>query len=233
VNWKASMLGALLVAICGLAVGVAVGGKTTTKVLRVTTTVHAAATTPAAQIPSSTTTASTSSTVPVNTTSTSAESPTESTGQQEFLAEYLAAQNGEKLSSDASDVSLASEPSKQELQGKTYDQAVVFNINVEEGDSASFQVPTPGFSRLTSKAVGLETISNAEAAYKLTVYKNDDSSPDSVVLYQASFHGPSEVHKMDFALQGATDLLFVWTKSSASPSDAQDVFILANPVLTQ
>ena len=240
-NWKASLLGALLVAVSGLAVGVAIGGKTTTKLVRVTTP---APITPAAQASSSTTTSSTAAattpTTPTTTTdsstgttATTAESPAESGGRQQYLAEYLAGQNSEALSSDATNVALSSEPSKQELQGQTYQQAVVFNIENDEGGyTASFQVPTPGFSRLTSKTVGLETISNAEAFYKLTVYKNDDSSPNSVVLYQASFHGPSEVHTMDFALQGATDLLFVWTKTTSAEPDSQDVFILADPVLT-
>ncbi len=110
---------------------------------------------------------------------------------------------------------------------------MVFNVaNDGQGDTATFQLPTPGFTRLTSKAVGLETVSNAEAYYRLTVYKNNDSSPNSVVLYQAAFHGPSEIHKMDFGLQGATDILFVWTKSASEP-DNQDTFILADPILTR
>jgi hypothetical protein len=233
VNWKASLFGAVLVAVCGLAVGVAVGGKTTTKTRTVTAPAPAASSAPTTQTPSTSatsSTATTSSTPAAATTSSTAEIPAEG---QEYLAEYLAGQNSEKLDGDADSVGLSSEPSKQELQGQTYQQAVVFDIsNDGEGNTASFQVPTPGFSRLSSKAVGLETISNAEAFYKLTIYKNDDSSPSSVVLYEATFHGPSEVHKMDFALQGATDLLFVWTKNQSEP-DSQDVFILADPVLTR
>ncbi len=228
-NWKASVFGAVLVAVCGLAVGAAVGGKTKTKTKTVRVTVSSTVTTtsPASTAPSST---SSSTSTASNTTSSDETSPE---AGQEYLAEYLSSQNSEQLNGDASDVSLSDEPAKQELQGKTYQQAVVFNIeNYGSGDTASFQMPTPGFTRLTSKAIGLETISNAETYYKLTVYKNSDSSPDSVVLYQASFHGPSEVHRMDFALQGATDILFVWTKSASEP-DGKDVFILADPVLTR
>lgn len=230
-NWKASLLGALLVAISGLAVGAAIGGKTTTKVRTVTAANSVTPTTPSSQTQTATTTASTPTTA---STSSTEESTTETPAEgQQFLAEYLAGQNSEKLSSDADSVTLSGEPSKQELQGQTYPQAVVFEINnFGSGNTASFQVPTPGFRRLTAKAVGLETISNAEAFYKLTIYKNDDSSPSSVVLYQSTFHGPSEIHKMDFDLQGATDLLFVWTKNSAE-SDNQDVFILADPVLSR
>ncbi len=231
-NWKSSLFGALLVAIAGLAVGVAIGGKTTTKIHRVTETTQAASSTALAQTASTTAPAETPTTAstPTTTTEPPAESPTE--GQQ-YLAEYLAGQDGNKLNEDASGVSLSSEPSKQALQGQTYQQAVVFDIdNYSDGNTVSFQVPTPGFRRLSSKAVGLETISNAEAFYKLTIYKNDDSSPNSVVLYRATFHGPSEVHKMDFDLREATDLLFVWTKGSSEP-DGQDVFILGDPVLSQ
>ncbi len=237
-NWKASVFGAVLVAVCGLAVGAAVGGKTKTKVLTVTERAAAVSTPSETETPTtatSTTPGEQTGTTPTSTTEgettpTTPEPPAE--GQQ-YLAEYLAGQDSEKLDQDASNVSLSSEPSKQELQGQTYQQAVVFEINNGNSENtASFQMPTPGFTRLSSKAVGLQTVSNAETFYKLTVYKNNDSSPNSTVLYRATFHGPSEVHKMDFALQGATDLLFVWTKSSSEP-DSGDTFILADPVLTR
>lgn len=227
-NWKSSLFGAVLVAACGLAVGVAVGGKSNTKTVTITSTVTTTTSTP---------TLSTSSVTPPNTSSTSSTGTSTATetpeAGQQYLAEYLSGQNSEQLNNDASNVSLSSEPVKQELQGQTYQQAVVFDIaNDGSGDTASFQLPTPGFTRLTSKTIGLETISNAETYYRLTVYKNNDSSPSSVVLYQATFHGPSEVHKMDFGLQGATDILFVWTKNTSEP-DNQDTFILADPILTR
>jgi hypothetical protein len=228
VNWKASLFGAVLVAVCGLAVGAAIGGKTKDKTRTVRVTVSSTVTTTSSE------TTSTPTTTPTGTgTSTTPAGETTTEPGQQYLAEYLAGQGSEKLDRDASEVSLSNEPTKQELQGQTYQQAVVFNIeNDGSSDTASFQLPTPGFSRLSSKAIGLKTISNAETYYKLTVYKNNDSSPNSVVLYKASFHGPSETHQMDFALQGATDILFVWTKSASEP-DSQDVFILADPVLTK
>lgn len=235
-NWKASLLGALLVALSGLAVGAAIGGKARTKVIRVTVpapTTLASQSTSTSTNAATTTATTTESPSGTNAATTTAEPSPEGASQQQFLAEYLASQDAQKLSSDASNVALDGEPTKQELQGQTSQQAVVFDIeNSGAGDTASYQVPTPGFSRLSSKAAGLETISNAETYYKLTVYKNNDSSPASQVLYQATFHGPSEVHKMDFGLQGATDLLFVWTKKSPSEPDNQDVFILSDPVLT-
>ncbi len=230
-NWKASLVGAIIVAVCGLAVGVAVGGKTKTKTVKVTVSSTITTTSPAATPLSSATT--TTPAVGTTTDSNSSSGETSPEAGQQFLAEYLAGQNSEQLNGDASEVSLSDEPSKQELQGQVYQQAVVFNINNDgAGNTASFQLPTPGFSRLSSKAIGLETIANAETYYKLTVYKNNGSSPNSIVLYQASFHGPSEVHKMDFALQGATDIVFVWTKGDSEP-DSQSVFILADPVLTK
>lgn len=237
-NWKASLIGALLVAICGVAAGVAVGGKskTATRTITVTTpaqTISNASATESPATTASSTTApatSTSTTSGTTTTSTTVEPPQEG---QEYLAEYLASQGAEKLNADASSVSMSSEAGKEELQGQTYQQAVAFTIsNGCCASSATFQMPTPGFARLTSKAIGLETITNAEAFYKLTIYKNNDSSPNSTALYSATFHGPSEVHKMDFALDGATDLVFIWTKESSEP-DGQDVFILADPVLSR
>jgi hypothetical protein len=240
VNWKASLLGALLVAVCGAAVGVAIGGKTKTHVRTVTTTVSA--TTLAAQTGTTTSdsgTASTTSSITGTSSTTSATTTTTSTGtetsaeagQQEYLAEYLSSQESSKLNANASNVSLSSEPSKEELQGQTYQQAVVFDINNDDNNStATFQMPVPGFSHLSSKAVGLETSASAETYYTLTVYKNNDT-PSSTILYQANFQGPSEVHKMSFALQGATDLLFVWAKKASA--NEQDAFILADPVLTR
>jgi hypothetical protein len=238
VNWKSSLIGAVLVAICGVAVGAAVGtkssGKThTVTVTKTTTTLSSASaiTTPSTSTTDGTaSTPSTATTGPASaSTSPAAEPPGEG---QEYLAEYLAGQEADKLNADASEVELSSEAGKEELQGQTYQQAVAFNIDRCCESRSTFQIPTPGFTQLASKAVGLETITNAEAFYKLTVYKNNDSSPNSVVLYSATFHGPSEVHKMSFSLQGATDLLFVWTKSSSEP-DEQDVFILADPVLSR
>jgi len=228
VNWKASLFGAVLVAACGLAVGAGIGGKTKDKTKTVRVTVASTVTTTTADPTSTPSTTSTGANV-----ATTPEGEAAPEAGQLYLAEYLAGQDSEQLDRDASDVSLSDEPTKQELQGQTYQQAVVFNVeNYGSSNTASFQLPTPGFSRLSSKSIGLETISNAETYYKLTVYKNNDSSPSSVVLYKASFHGPSEVRKMDFALQGATDILFVWTKSASEP-DSQDVFILADPVLTK
>jgi hypothetical protein len=237
VNWKASLLGALLVAVCGGAVGVAIGGKTNTRVHTVTTTVSA--TTLAAQTGTTTSDSGTASTTSNASDTSSTASATTATdtetsavaGQQEYLAEYLASQESSTLDANASSVSLSSEPSKEELQGQAYQQAVVFNIDNYGGNgTATFQMPVPGFSRLSSKAVGLETSASAETYYTLTVYKNNDT-PSSAILYQANFQGPSEVHKMNFALQGATDLLFVWAKKASA--NEQDAFILADPVLTR
>jgi hypothetical protein len=232
VNWKASLLGAALVAGSGLVVGAAIGGKTTTKVVRLTTTAPVAPVADTKEATETTQSENNTSSVTEPAEST-VESPSESGGKEVYLAEYLAGQGSEQLEKDATNVSLSSEPTKQALQGQTYQQAVVFDVNTYGSTASSFQMPTPGFSRLTSKAVGLEINSSAEASYKLTVYKNNDSSPSSVVLYRATFHGPSEVHKMDFALQGATDVLFVWTKPGSPESSTQDVFILADPILTR
>lgn len=236
-NWKSSLFGAVLVAICGAAVGAAVGtkggGKTHT--VTVTQTVAAASTASPATTPETSTGTTSTSTAPgtSSTSSTDTSPSTEPPGEgQQYLAEYLAGQDAEKLNSDASEVALSSEAGKEELQGQTYQQAVAFEIDRCCSNRSTYQIPTPGFTHIASKAAGLETITNAEAFYKLTVYKNNDSSPNSVVLYSASFHGPSEIHKMDFGLQGATDLVFVWTKSSSEP-DEQDVFILADPVLSR
>lgn len=233
-NWKASLPAALLVAISGLAVGAAIGGKTKTRLVSVTVTQTTQAA-PASTTETSTTPTTTTATTSTSTSSSGSETSTdvaEVNAPQQFLDGYIAAQGDEKLNRDATSVSLDDSSSQQQLQGKTYDHAVAFDIGyISEGATASFQLPTPGFSRLTSKAVGLETNTKANVDYHLTVYKNNDSSPDSVILYQASFHGPSEIHKMDFRTQGATDVLFVWAKRSVSAGEGPNVFIMADPVL--
>jgi hypothetical protein len=233
-SWKSSLLGALLVAIAGLAVGAVIGGKTTTRVDTVTilrkvrTPTPPSTTTSATTTPTVTAPASSSKSVPATTSS-----PSSPAGQEQFLASYLESQGGaETLNHDAQNASLDTNPSQQELAGQTYQHAVAFDLNASgEGITASYQIPTPNFTHLASNAVGLNTTSNASTTFHLTVYKNDNSSPNSVVLYQETFHGPSAVHRMSFATQGATDVLFVWTHKSAEP-EGQDIFILADPVLT-
>jgi hypothetical protein len=241
VNWKASSLGAVLVAAAGLAVGVAVGGKTKTDTKTVNVTVvkrvqvpaRTTASTTASTSAQTTVSTATTPTTPSSTTPAATSSDANGSGQEQFLASYLESQGGaETLNRDAQDVSLDGNPSEQELAGRTYQHAVAFDLGDTEANATmSYQIPTPGFTRLASNAVGLDTTSSANSSYRLTVYKNDDSSPTSVILYQATFHGPSSVRKMDFSTEGATDLLFVWT-DKGSQVDETSVFILADPVLS-
>lgn len=231
-SWRASLLGALLVSLAGLAVGVAIGGKKVTTVHTVTVVEKVKA--PQA---SATTTTDAASSTPATTGTTPPPAVANPANQEQYLASYLESQGGaETLNHDATSVSLDDKPQQQELGGHTYQHAVAFDIDnsseSEGASSASYQIPTPGFTRLTSEQVGLQTTSNAGTVYRLTVYKNDDSSPKSVILYQATFHGPSTIRRMSFDTQGATDVLFVWTHTNSEP-DYQDTFILADPVLKE
>ena len=238
-SWKASLLGALLVVAAGLAVGVAIGGKTATKTVTVTvvrkvkTPAPAPATTTAAATTPTTTTALT--TTPATTSSSKTTSPS-GNNNEEYLTDYLESQGGaEALNHNSENASMDTTPAQRELEGQTYPHAVAFDLNEQGQDAqkltASYQIPTPGFTKLTSNAVGLQTSSNASTVYHLAVYKNEDSSPNSIVLYQADFRGPSTVHKMSIATQGATDLLFVWTHKTSEPEEGS-TFVLADPVLT-
>lgn len=231
-SWRATLLGAVPVVIAGLAVGVAIGGKTITQVDTVTVVKKIRVQAPAASAQTPTANAATGATTPPSETAQTSGAKVAGP-QEQFLADYLNSQGGaETLNNNAENASLNSNPSGQELAGQTYQHAVAFDLDSpDEGTIASYQVPTPGFSRLKSNAIGLDTTANANANYRLTVYKNDDSSPNSVILYQASFKGPSTVRKLNVATQGATDLLFVWTHKATEPDD-QDTFILADPVLS-
>jgi hypothetical protein len=241
VNWKASLLGAVVVVAAGAATGAAIGGKTTTRTRTATVTQTVKVSTPATA-PSATTTeaaGSTSTTEPATTSAevtTGAAAPT-ANSNEEYLADYLETQGGaEALNRNATNAGMDTEAAQKELAGQTYTHAVAFDLSGQGGDypalTASYQLPTPGFTRLASSAIGLQTSSNASTVFHLAVYKNEDSSPHSVILYQADFRGPSTVHKMSFAIQGATDILFVWTHKTSEPEEGS-TFILADPVLTR
>ncbi len=237
-NWKSSLLGAVVVMIVGAATGVAIGGKTKTQTRTATVVRTVNVTTPATSTPDTDTTATTVNPGgPSEQSSTSTEatgSSSSGNSDEEYLAAYLESQGGaEALNHNSENASMDTEAAKRELKGQTYPHAVAFDLGArDEGQTASYQIPTPGFTQLTSDAVGLQTSSNASTTYHLTVYKNNDSSPHSVVLYEEEFSGPSTVHKMSFAIQGATDVLFVWTHKIREPEEGS-TFILAEPVLTR
>jgi hypothetical protein len=226
VNWRATVLGAIVVVIAGAATGAAIGGKSETEVRTQTVDQTVTVTTTAKQAPTQETT--------TGETEGKSEQPKAPPPQHElFLSEYLQTQGGaEVLDRNAEDVSLSSSAEREELAGQTYQNAVAFTIDGQsEFLKASYQIPTPGFTRFTVPSAGLKTTSNAKAAYQLTIYKNEDSAPSATVLYRASFRGPSTVRKIDFALQGATDVLLVWTHKTPEP-ESEDTFILAEPVLS-
>jgi hypothetical protein len=235
-SWRAALLGALIVVVAGAVAGAAIGGKTNTRYLT-TTVVRTVKVIKAAATNTSTTSTTPGGVGAGGSTTGSASSGGEKSApagsQETYLAEYLRSQGGpETLNRNAEDASMLDNADQQQLAGQTYQHAVAFQVDGQsESLSASYQIPTPGFSRLSSTAIGLQTTTNANTSYKLTVYKNNDNSPNSAVLYQASFHGPSTVHKMSFALQGATDVLLVWTHKATEP-DSQDTFIIADPVVT-
>jgi hypothetical protein len=231
VSWRGSLLGALVVVIAGVVVGAAVGGKTdtqelTTTVVKTVKVIKKAPTTSSAGV--------TTTGRKVATASGPPSGPSQQASQEIYLADYLEQQGGPAtLNRTAEDVSLLENPDQQELAGLTYQHAVAFQINGQsESLRDSYQIPTPGFSHLSSAAAGLQTTSNAKTTYQLTVYKNDDNSPNSVVLYEGSFRGPSTIRHLSFALQGATDVLFVWTHKTDEP-DSEDTFILADPAVTR
>jgi hypothetical protein len=235
VNWRSSLLGAIVVIAAGAIVGIAVGRKSTTRV-RTTTVVRtvkvvtkATATTPTTATPSSGAGATTTTGTGTNTTPSPGAS---GAGSERYLAEYLESVGGiDAINNNARNASMVDNPNQQELGGQVYQHATAFGVSAQgENESASVQIPTPGFARFSSPAVGLETTVNANAVYRLTIYKNDDSSPHSTVLYQDTFQGPSTIRKVSFALQGATDILLVWTHKTAEP-DNEDTFVLADPVL--
>jgi hypothetical protein len=234
VSWRASLLAALMVIVAGVAAGFVVGGGNTTQVRTTTVvrTVKVVTTVPASTTPSTSTGESTEIGNPATGSAGESGSGGSSSGQERYLADYLESEGGESaIDNNAENASMLDNPNQQELGGKVYQHAVAFELDAPgESESASVQIPTPGFTRLTAPAVGLETTANANAAYQLTIYKNNDNSPHSVVLYQDTFHGPSSIRKVSFALQGAADIVLVWTHRAAEP-DYEDTFVLADPVL--
>lgn len=227
-SWRSSLLGAVVVIAAGAAVGALAGGKTSTDV-RTTTLVKTVkliktVTTSPTTSTGSTTTAPTAS----GTTTTSATN----SSSERYLAEYVESVGGiDAINNNTQNASMLDNPNQHELGGQVYQHALAFGLDAQgENQSASVQIPTPGFARFTAPAAGLETTANANAVYRLTIYKNNDSSPHSTVLYQAIFQGPSTIRKLSFPLQGAADILLVWTHKAAEPA-YQDTFVLADPVL--
>jgi hypothetical protein len=229
VSWKSSMLAAVVVIVAGVATGALVGGKTRTNT--VTATVN------------STVTRTVTEKAPEKATSpekpVSPPEPGSSPGANEvFLSAYLEALPGgtEKLNQNSQSASITLPAPQEELAGKTYPHAIAFGLSSQGQNggqlTASYQLPTPGFTKLTSKAVGLQTSANSATTYHLTVYKNGNNTPNSTVLYQQDYTGPSTVHSMSIETHGATDLLFVWTHKAAEPED-QSTFIIAEPILTK
>jgi hypothetical protein len=227
-NWISSIVGALLVAVAGLGVGFAIGGKKTTRtVTRTTTVAHTVQMTITAKAPptnvavASTTTGATSST-----TSTTNGSGTPS---REYYATYLASQT---TGSNASNAGLDDNPQNLELNGQTYPHAVALDLYTDNGSTIeSYQLPIPGFNHFSASVAGLQTSDSAKASYKLTIYKNNDD-PGATVLYSATFTGPSGTHPVSFATQGATDLVLDWANLTNPEADSEDGFIFANPVVT-
>lgn len=221
-NWRASLLGALIVAAAGLAVGVVIGGKKTTETVTVAaarTTVTVTTTAPAPDTGSSTATTGTS-TVP----------PSTDGGDGQYLADYLVNQGTTDLNNEASGVSLIDDPSTIQLKGRSYQHAVGFSLNNYSSDN-TFQMPA-GFKRLRSSIIGLGTLSGASTRYRLKIYKDHSDTPNATVLYNQTFHGPSDTHSLDFDTQGATVLVLEWTQTAAEP-DSDNDFIMADAVITR
>jgi len=227
-KWTASIIGALIVAAAGLAVGVAIGGKKVTHTLTATTTVaHTVRMTVTAKAPA------TQVAVSSSTTHASSSTPASSSGSgaasQEYYDTYLATQN---TGSNASNAQLDSGPQNLELKGQTYPHAVALDIYTGNGNTTeSYQLPIPGFTHFSAPVAGLETSNSAKASYKLTIYKNNDG-PGATVLYSATFTGPSGTHAISFDTAGATDLVLDWTNLTNPEPDSPDQFIFANPVVT-
>jgi hypothetical protein len=227
------MTGALLVAAAGLAVGLAIGGKTTNHARTQTTTVtHTVTVT--TSLAAKTPTGSTNST----TSTSSSRGPSSAGGgggsAQQYYANYLSTQD---TSNGGSYASLDSSPSTIQLKGQTYSHAVAFDLspNDSNNNSESYQLAIPVFKHFSASSAGLQTSTPAGNSYKLTIYKNNDN-PGATVLYTDTFTGPSGTHAVGFDTQGATDLLFVWASTagdaSSTSANGSDVFVFADPVVT-
>jgi hypothetical protein len=240
VNWRSSLTGALLVAAAGLGVGIAIGGKKTTRIAtRTVTVVHReVASLPATTSTPTSTSTSTSgtSTSPPGTTATTSSTTTSSAasgGSKQYYANYLSTQDTTQLDSNATHAGLDGNASSLELKGQTYPQAVAFDLSTDghTPQTESYQLPIPGFTHFSASIAGLATNDSANSSYKLTIYKNNDN-PGATVLYTDTFNGPSGTHAIGFDTQGATDLVLDWTEPTSGEPDYSDQFILANPVVS-
>jgi hypothetical protein len=235
-NWKASLTGVVVVAIAGLAVGIALGSKKTTRVTVRTVTVARTVTLAAKTSTTSSTTSTDTSTTTTSSGTPSGGKPStgsSGTGSEEYYATYLSSQDTEQLDSEATDASLDDNPSSLELKGQTYQNAIAFDLDNEDSNTLeSYQLPVPGFATFRCAIAGLDTDASHKSMFKLTIYKNNDNA-GATVLYSATFNGPSDTHPITFNTRGATLLVFDWTEPASGEPDDGDEFIMANPVVTR
>jgi hypothetical protein len=93
-------------------------------------------------------------------------------------------------------------------------------------------MPIAGFRHVSSSIIGLDTLSDASTRYRLKIYKDHSDTPNATVLYNQTFHGPSDTHSLDFDTEGATVLVVEWTQTVEEP-DYENNFIMADPVITR
>jgi hypothetical protein len=233
VNWKSSLSGAVLVAIAGLVVGVAVGGKTTTHTATATVTVDRTTTVVAESNGTTSTTSSTSTDSAGTAGGTTTTSISTTSGSKQYYADYLANQGTQQLDNNATSASLDSNPSSLQLKGQTYQNAVAIDLSPDGSNpiTESYQLPVPGLKHFSSPIAGLNTNASAKTSFKLTIYKNNDN-PGATVLYTATFAGPSDTHPISFDTQGATDLVLDWTEPPHGEPSGSYQFIIADPIVT-
>lgn len=225
-NWKSSLSGALLVAVIGVVVGFAVGGKKTTSTR--TVTVDATVTRTVGSVSTPTGSGPTNSGTPSTPTSTA---PPAGAGQQ-FYSDYLGNQ-GNNVGNNATNASLDNNPGSLQLRGQTYQHAVAFDLsnNTSQAATETIQLPVAGLKHFSSPAAGLATDNSAKASYKLTIYKDNDG-PGAVKLYSGTFNGPSGTHSVSFDTKGATVLIFDWVEPSSGEPEYSDQFIFADPIVS-
>lgn len=210
-SWKPAALGAVLVGLAGLGVGVAIGGKEIERTRTVVRTVREGTTTPESEAPDA------EQTAPSDTEPTAP--PEDGPPDELFLVD-----SRKPVVSNA-----AAKDGSAKIGRTTYPSSVRVSLfdDYDQDAPSTFEVPVEqGITLRGTLGFTPETPSDAKA--DLEIHRDWARGP---VLYRKSFEYSSVIARIDLKLQDANKVVFVWrTKSSGSyefPTD-EAVFVLGD-----
>lgn len=204
-NWRAALLGAVIVIAAGAAVGVVIGGKTTTEVKTVTITDANAAPTP-----SPTSTAAGGPAATETTPSGIPTSPSTSTLEPQYLDADTEPTTNNNISIDTS-----SDHPKDQIGGETVTDAVIvdpFGESATAPATVTYSPTSPDYKYLRAR-MGFEH--GTAAGADVTVDFREDSERGRKLVPTQRFRSPSP-RSITVPLTGARNVAIVFNNNSCN-----------------